>query len=107
MLVAGTDAGPPELKAPVECTPTAGLPFARLEARAAANGTDRSCLVDSEPRVRGWAVFREEVRADGSIARTGPEIVPSSESAAESFRYAFLDRGRARDVLPLHGLGGH
>ncbi|MGH9366267.1 MAG: hypothetical protein ACRD3M_01165, partial [Thermoanaerobaculia bacterium] len=39
----------------------------------------------------GWALFREEVLPDGRIARTGPEIVPASEAAADSFRYVYLD----------------
>jgi hypothetical protein len=39
----------------------------------------------------GWAIFREEVLADGRIASTGPEIIPSSERAEESFRYEFVD----------------
>ena len=44
----------------------------------------------------GWAIFREEVLADGRIARTGPEIVPSAESAAGSFRYQFVDASARR-----------
>ena len=39
----------------------------------------------------GWAIFREEVLPDGRIARTGPEILPASESAQESFAYAYVD----------------
>jgi hypothetical protein len=39
----------------------------------------------------GWAVFREEVLPDGRIARAGPEIIPSSRSAQETFAYAYLD----------------
>jgi hypothetical protein len=37
-------------------------------------------------------VFREEVLADGRVTRTGPEIVPSSERAETSYRYAYVDR---------------
>ena len=41
----------------------------------------------------GWAVFREEVQADGLIVRTGPQIVPASSDTRESLRYAYLDTG--------------
>jgi hypothetical protein len=33
------------------------------------------------------------VLADGRIARTGPEIVPSSNKGEESFRYVYVDPG--------------
>ena len=93
-LIAGTESGGRALRAPAEAERVSGAPFAGLDARAAADGT-RPQLVwttRSHQGLWGWAVFREEVLADGRIARTGPEIVPSSESASESFRYAFLDR---------------
>ena len=96
-LIAGTESGGRDLRAPADAERVSGAPFAGLEARAAADGT-RPQLVWSTQSHRGlwgWAVFREEVLADGRIARTGPEIVPSSESASESFRYAFLDRSAA------------
>jgi hypothetical protein len=36
-------------------------------------------------------VFREQVLADGRIARRGPEIGPAPEGAAQSYRYQFVD----------------
>jgi hypothetical protein len=45
----------------------------------------------SHEGLAGWAIFREEVLTDGKIARTGPEILPSSDRAEESFAYAYLD----------------
>ncbi len=72
-----------------------GDSVSRLEARAE-SGSDGARLIwttASHEGMWGWAVFREEVRPDGRIARTGPEIVPSSESAEGSFRYQFVDSG--------------
>ncbi len=47
----------------------------------------------SHEGIWGWAIFREELKADGRIARTGPEIVPSTERSDEAFSYAFVDSG--------------
>lgn len=93
-LVAGTESGGRDLRAPADAERVSGIPFAGLEARTAAEGASPRVIwtTESHQGLWGWAVFREEVLADGRIARTGPEIVPSSESAAESFRYAFLDQ---------------
>ena len=93
-LVAGTESGGRDLRAPADAERVSGIPFAGLEARAAADGASPRLIwsTESHQGLWGWAIFREEVLADGRIARTGPEIVPSSESAAESFRYAFVDQ---------------
>jgi hypothetical protein len=100
-LVAGSDAGTPGLRIPVECTRSAGLPFARLEARADASGAGPRLTwsTTSHQGLRGWAIFREEVRPDGRIVRIGPEMVPSSESADESFGYAFVDTAAAPETF--------
>jgi hypothetical protein len=92
-LVAGNAEGPREVVAPVYGTLSAEIPFRKLDARAE-SGADGARLIwttASHEGMWGWAVFREEVRPDGRIARTGPEIVPSSESAEGSFRYQFVD----------------
>jgi hypothetical protein len=92
-LVAGSAPGALGLQAPVECVHDAALPFSRLQARAWA-GAARPRLTwstASHAGLSGWAVFREEVLADGRIARSGPQMVPSSEAALESFGYAFVD----------------
>ncbi len=101
VLVAGSDAGTPGLKAPVECARTAGLPFARLEARADASGAGPRLTwsTASHAGLRGWAIFREDVRSDGRVVRIGPEVVPSSESAEESFGYAFVDTAASPETF--------
>jgi hypothetical protein len=92
-LVAGNADGARGVVAPVYGVLSAEIPFRRLEARAE-SGSDGSRLIwttASHEGMWGWAVFREEVRPDGRIGRTGPEIVPSSENAEGSFRYQFVD----------------
>ena len=92
-LVAGSAEGGRGVAAPVYGTLTSEVPFRKLEARAE-SGPDGARLIwttASHEGMWGWAVFREEVRSDGRIARTGPEIVPSSESAEGSYRYQFVD----------------
>jgi hypothetical protein len=93
-LIAGTESGGRGLRAPAYAERVSGVPFAGVDARAAAEGANPRLIwtTESHQGLWGWAVFREEVLPDGRIARTGPEIVPSSESASESFRYAFVDR---------------
>ncbi len=100
-LVAGNDQGVAGLRAPVDCVRDAAAPFSRLEARAAAGagGPRLTWTTASHDGIWGWAVFREEVLADGRIARTGPELVPSSERALESFGYAFVDTAAAPDTF--------
>src|SRR4029453_15073070 len=81
------------IAAPVYAEPTSSVPYRSLEARAegGASGPRLSWTTASHEGLWGWAVFREEVLADGRIARTGPEIVPSAESSQESYRYDFVD----------------
>jgi hypothetical protein len=79
--------------APVYGTLSSEIPFRKLDARAesGADGARLTWTTASHEGMWGWAVFREEVRPDGRIARTGPEIVPSTESAEGSYRYQFVD----------------
>jgi hypothetical protein len=81
------------LRAPAGIEPAAAFPFSGLMAHAGAgpDGPRVWWTTASHEGLSGWAVFREEVLPDGRIVRTGPEIIPSSKSAAESFAYAYLD----------------
>jgi hypothetical protein len=93
-LVAGSPSGGGSLKAPVSAELSETVPYAGLEARAegASSGGPRlTWTTQSHEGLEGWAVFREEVLPDGRIARTGPELVPSAESATQSYRYEFVD----------------
>jgi hypothetical protein len=92
-LVAGSADGPRAVIAPVYCALSSEIPFRRLEARALAGdeGPRLIWTTAGHEGLWGWAIFRQEVLADGRIARTGPEIVPSSERAEETFRYEFVD----------------
>jgi len=100
-LVAGSEAGIREVKAPVECVRESGSPFWSLEARAEAStlGPRLIWSTGSHAGLRGWAIFREEIGADGRIVRTGPEVVPSSETSSDSFGYAFVDTSAAADTF--------
>ncbi len=97
-LIAGSATGGRGVAAPVYADLSATVPYSGLEARAAADadGPRLTWTTESHEGLWGWAVFREEVLADGRIARTGPEIVPSALSSAQSFRYEYLDSGSAR-----------
>jgi hypothetical protein len=81
------------LKAPAGFETVAAFPYGALAAHATggADGPRITWNTASHDGLAGWAIFREEVLPDGRIARTGPEILPSSKSAAESFAYAYLD----------------
>ncbi len=100
-LVAGSDEGVPGLRAPVDCARDASAHFSRLEAHASAGvgGPRLTWTTASHAGLWGWAVFREEVLPDGRVARTGPELVPSSESSLESFGYAFVDTSASADTF--------
>ena len=75
--------------------PVIGYPFAGLQphAAASADGTRLWWTTASHEGLSGWAVFREEVLADGRIARTGPEIVPAADDTPDAYRYAYVDTG--------------
>ncbi len=92
-VVAATSAGPPLFGAIAMVERVASFPFAGLAAQAVAGpGQPRvTWTTSSHENLAGWAVFREEVLADGRVSRTGPEIVPSSREGAESFRYVYMD----------------
>jgi hypothetical protein len=81
------------LRAPAAVESSATFPYSGLAAHAAAgpDGPRVWWSTASHEGLTGWAVFREEVLPDGRIARTGPEIIPSSRSAQETFAYAYLD----------------
>ena len=100
-LVAGSEPVAPGLRAPVDCVRDASALFSGLEARASAGpgGPRLTWTTASHAGLWGWAIFREEVLSDGRIARTGPEIVPSSEASLESFGYAYVDTSAAPDTF--------
>jgi hypothetical protein len=83
------------LRAPAAFETAAAFPYGGLTAHAAGGpeGSRISWNTATHEGLAGWAIFREEVLPDGRIARIGPEIVPASESAQESFAYAYLDPG--------------
>ena len=93
-VVAGSALGGGALRSPVRVERATGLPYAGLEAHVAstADGPRVWWTTSTHEALWGWAIFREEVSADGKIVRTGPEIVPSTERSAESYRYAYVDR---------------
>ena len=100
-LVAGSADGGRGVAAPVYGVLSSEVPFRKLEARAE-SGSDGARLIwttESHEGMWGWAVFREEVKPDGRIARSGPEIVPSTESAEGSFRYQYVDSGTTPGVF--------
>jgi hypothetical protein len=83
--------------APAIFEPLAGFPYAGLSAQAASGpgGPHLTWTTASHEGLAGWAVFREEVLADGRIARSAPEIVPSSARGEDSMRFVFVDPGAA------------
>ena len=99
-VVAGSEIGERRVEAPVDCARESS-PFSRLDARAeAGSGGPRLIWTTvSHAGLRGWAIFREEVGADGRIVRTGPELVPSAESSSEPFGYAFIDTAAAPETF--------
>lgn len=76
---------------------SASVPYSGLDARAdaGADGARLTWTTASHEGLWGWAVFREEVLADGRLARIGPQLVPSAESSAQSYRYEFVDSAAA------------
>lgn len=91
-VVAGSPGGGRAVRAPAVVETSRSDVFTGLDARA--SGVDRPRLTwrtASHEGLWGWAVFREELRPDGHVARTGPEIVPSSERSDEPFSYVFVD----------------
>jgi hypothetical protein len=83
--------------APALIESLSGFPYTGLSAQAVAGpGAPRlTWTTASHESLAGWAVFREEVLADGRITRTGPEIVPASTRAEDSMRYVFVDQEAA------------
>jgi hypothetical protein len=91
-VVAG--AAVPGPAAPAFFETVSGFPFSGLAPQASSSPQGGSVVrwtTATHEGLAGWAVFREEVLPDGRIARTGPQIVPASAAAPESFRYAYLD----------------
>lgn len=99
-LVAGSPEDGGAVSAPAFFETLFDFPFSGLapQATASGEGPRLSWTTASHRELYGWAVFREELLADGRIARTGPEIVPSSMGAEESFRYAYLDTAASPGV---------
>ncbi|HZI67745.1 MAG TPA: hypothetical protein VFF17_14390 [Thermoanaerobaculia bacterium] len=81
------------LRAPAAFETAAAFPYGGLSAHAIGgpDGPRLTWNTSSHEGLAGWAIFREEVLNDGRVARTGPEIIPSSNRAADSFAYAYLD----------------
>jgi hypothetical protein len=92
-VVAGLAAGPPLEDLPATVQMLASFPFTSVTPQAAAGpGSPRiSWTTASHEGLAGWAVFREEVLPDGRIARTGPQMLPATDKAEDSYRYAYLD----------------
>ena len=84
-----------------------GYPFAGLQPHAIPprEGPRLWWTTASNAGLTGWAVFREEVQADGRIVRTGPQIVPASSDTPESLRYAYLDPASARELTTVTRCG--
>ncbi|HEY7862962.1 MAG TPA: hypothetical protein VIE39_04845 [Thermoanaerobaculia bacterium] len=83
-----------DLPAPATVEPADGYPFAGLSVQAGAAGGEGTRLTWSTASHRGlagWAVFREEVAADGRILRSGPEILPATSESQESYGSAWVD----------------
>lgn len=92
-VVAGTLGGPPLSGAIALVEGIGSFPFSGLAAQALSGpgGPHVSWTTAAHDGLAGWAVFREEVLPDGRIARSGPEILPSSSKGEESFRYVYVD----------------
>jgi hypothetical protein len=71
----------------------AEFPFVGLSASTDAAGEGAKLLwtTASHEQLAGWVVFREQLLPDGRIARTGPQIMPTSSQGDESLRYAYVD----------------
>jgi hypothetical protein len=69
------------------------FPFSSLTPNADTSGDGAKLMwtTGSHESLSGWAVFREQLLADGRIVRTGPQIVPATGQSDESMRYAYLD----------------
>jgi hypothetical protein len=93
-VVGGSALGGGELRAPVRVERSAAVPYSGLDAHvsSAPDGPRVWWTTASHEGLWGWAIFREAVLADGRVVRTGPEIVPSTESSPGSYRYAYVDR---------------
>lgn len=92
-IVSGSSAGAPLAGSVASVEAVSGFPFSGLAARAAAGpgGPRLEWTTSAHEGLMGWAVFREAVLPDGRIARTGPQILPSTNQAPDSFRYAYVD----------------
>jgi hypothetical protein len=92
-IVSATAVGAPfdEITGSVDMV--SGFPFASVAPQAVSGpaGTRISWTTTGHAGLAGWALFREEVQTDGRIVRTGPQILPSTHQAEESFRYAYVD----------------
>jgi len=75
----------------------AEFPYAGLSAStdASADGARLVWMTGSHEKLAGWAVFREQLLADGHVTRTGPQIVPSTNQSEASMRFAYVDPSAA------------
>lgn len=92
-LVTGFPASVSPAEAPALVETLIAFPYSGLaaQAAAAAGGPRIGWTTTAHDGLAGWAIFREELLPDGSVARTGPQILPSSTRSEESFRYAHVD----------------
>lgn len=92
-IVSATATGPPFSSIAAAVEPIAGFPFANVAPQAVAGpgGPRLLWTTSGHEGLAGWALFREEVVPDGHVVRTGPQILPSTHQAGESFRYAYVD----------------
>jgi hypothetical protein len=100
-VVAGAATRPGMLRAPASVERVVSRPYGGLavQALAGADGPRLTWSTASHEGMRGWAIFREEVLADGRVVRVGPEIVPSSVESSDSFRYVFVDETAVRGTF--------
>ncbi|MFN2387645.1 MAG: hypothetical protein ABR576_15420 [Thermoanaerobaculia bacterium] len=99
-IVAGERQRGNTVRAPALFEAISDFPFSGLSPQATASdhGVRLSWATGSHAELAGWAVFREELLPDGKILRSGPQVLPSSLAADESFRYAFLDTAAAPGI---------
>ena len=94
-VVEGGTAGAPA--APAFFERVAEYPFAGLAVSndGPGDGARLTWTTASHEQLAGWAVFREQLLPDGRVARTGPQLVPSSTQSEASLRYVYLDTSAA------------
>jgi len=94
-VVEGGTAGTPAAPAFFERVPE--YPYAGLAVSNTGAGDAARLMwtTASHEQLAGWAVFREQLLPDGHVARTGPQLVPSSTQSDTSLRYVYFDTSAA------------